>query len=170
MTIDPEPFAWNFCPICGDELVSRDDGERPRPHCVRCRRFYYRNPVPAVCCVVPLNGAILLAQRGVEPCRGAWALPGGFVEMGETTEQAVVREMMEETGLVIERVRLLGVRTHNSSLYGAVTVLGYAAEIWSGEPTSGSDVLATAFYTPEARPPIPFLAHTEIIELFDQGA
>lgn len=167
MTFDPEPFAWNYCPICGTVLAPHDDGERERPHCHGCRRFYYRNPVPAVCCFVASNEDVLLAQRAVEPCLGEWALPGGFVELGETTEEAAIREMHEETGLHVGSLRLIGVRTHQSPLYGAVTVIGYAAEEWEGELHAGSDVMALRFFNTSERPPLPFKAHRELLALFE---
>ena len=167
MAYDPEPFAWNFCPICGAPLVLRADGEKEQPHCAVCRRFYYRNPVPAVCCFVTRGDALLLARRAVEPCLGEWSLPGGFVEIGETTEQAAVRELYEETGLRAGGLCLIGVTTQQSRIAGAVTVLGYAIEEWDGEPRAGSDAMDLRFFPHEERPLLPFKAHRELVDLFD---
>jgi ADP-ribose pyrophosphatase YjhB (NUDIX family) len=167
MAHDPEPFVWSFCPICGAALAPCSDGEAERPHCAICRRFYYRNPVPAVCCFVSRGDAILLARRAVEPCLGEWSLPGGFVELGETTEEAAVREMQEETGLHVAGLRLVGVSTQQSRFYGAVTVLGYAVKEWSGELQAHSDVMDLRFFAKRDRPPLPFRAHTELLALFD---
>jgi ADP-ribose pyrophosphatase YjhB (NUDIX family) len=167
MIQNPAPFALNYCPICGAALEPCLDGEQERPYCARCLRFYYRNPVPAVCCVVARDDGILLAQRAVEPCFGEWALPGGFVELGETTEEAAVREMFEETSLRVSGLRLLGVSTQQSRFYGAVTVLGYAVGAWSGELKAGSDVMDLRFFPRPQRPALPFRAHTELLALFD---
>jgi 8-oxo-dGTP diphosphatase len=69
-------------------------------------------PVPVVACVGAVvhdaAGRLLLIQRGQEPSRGLWSLPGGRVEAGETTEQAVEREVLEETGLHVRAGALVG--------------------------------------------------------------
>ncbi|MCX5769878.1 MAG: NUDIX hydrolase [Candidatus Hydrogenedentes bacterium] len=167
MAFDPEDFCWNYCPICGGRLTLCTDGEKEQPKCDRCRRFYYRNPVPAVCCFITRDDSLLLAQRAVEPCVGEWTLPGGFVEIGETTEEAVVREMREETTLEIASLRLVGVSTQQSRFYGAVTVLGYYVGEWSGTLQPCSDVLDLRFFSRENRPPMPFQAHRELVAMFD---
>lgn len=167
MNFDPEDFCWNFCPICGERLELCSDGERHQPRCEHCRRFYYRNPVPAVCCFIADGDKLLLAQRGVEPCLGDWTLPGGFVELGETTEEAIVREMREETTLEIGDLRLIGVSTQQSRFYGAVTVLGYRVGEWTGAARACSDVLDLRFFARDERPPMPFQAHRELLAIYD---
>ena len=165
--LDPEPFAWNFCPTCGGNLFLTPDGEKDRPHCRSCRRFYYSNPAPAVCCFITQGERLLLAQRAVEPCRGEWSLPGGFVEVGETTEEALVREMREETSLEVGDLRLIGVSTQQSSLYGAVTVLGYVVGKWVGTLQANSDALDLRFFSKTERPALPFQAHRDLLAIFD---
>ncbi len=163
----PAEFGWNFCPICGTSLTLRHDGQSHRPSCEACARFYYSNPVPAACCFVAEGSRLLYAQRAVEPCRGQWSLPGGFVELGETSEEAVRREMLEETGLVVREVRLVGVSTKQSRISGAVMVLGYEALAWEGEPSPDSDAMALQFFAPDERPPLAFEAHRELLALYD---
>ena len=88
---------------------------------------YARPALTADCVVFGLDDEdlkILLIQRGLEPFKGQWALPGGFVDVGETVEEAAVREMREETGLDVQLERLVGVysdperdpRGHNVSV------------------------------------------------------
>ena len=167
MADDIQPFVWNYCPLCGDALGFRFDGERDQPHCVRCGRFYYRNPVPAVCCFVMRDGDLLLGRRGVDPCRGEWALPGGFMELGETTEEAVKRELLEETGIEADELRLVGISTQQNVVNGAVTVIGYSVESWRGNLKPGSDVTDLHFFSSTDRPLLPFRAHRELVALFD---
>ena len=71
------------------------------------RREYPHSPVAGVAAVVLSGGKVLLTQRGNEPSMGKWGLPGGVVELGETVEDAVVREVEEETGIAVKPVELL---------------------------------------------------------------
>ncbi|MGQ9679242.1 MAG: NUDIX hydrolase [Candidatus Bathyarchaeia archaeon] len=72
-------------------------------------REYPELPIPGVAAVIISNDAILLVKRGHEPSKGVWGLPGGVVELGETIEEAVRREVKEETGVEVSPVRLLTV-------------------------------------------------------------
>ena len=100
--------------------------------------------------VVPSEeGDILLIRRASEPYEGQWALPGGFVEVGETLEDAAAREAEEETGLSVEIVRLVGVysdpdrdpRGHNVSC-------AYLARVREGEPKAATDASEVSFLDP----------------------
>jgi 8-oxo-dGTP diphosphatase len=95
------------------------------------------------------EGEVLLIRRSSDPYEGQWALPGGFVEVGETLENAAARETEEETGLKVEIVRLVGVysdpdrdpRGHNVSC-------AYLARVREGEPEAASDAAEVAFLDP----------------------
>lgn len=165
--MEPAPLAWNFCPICGAALALCHDGQSERPCCAGCNRFYYSNPVPAACCFVRRNDELLFVQRSVEPCKGMWTLPGGFVEVGESTDEAALRELFEETGLVGHGVRLIGANTQLSRLSGAVVVMAYEVERWHGEPVADTDAMAVGFFARHARPPIAFQAHRELLAIYD---
>jgi ADP-ribose pyrophosphatase YjhB (NUDIX family) len=167
---DTKPFPWNFCPVCGAGLTRENDGERIRPFCASCNRFYYRNPTPAVCGLLVCDGGLLLVRRGVEPAYGRWALPGGFMEAGESIEDAIAREMFEETAIRVERPELLGVSTHRSSFYGPVMVLGFILKHWSGEPKAGSDALDVRFFSTKERPEMPFSEHGDLVRLMESRA
>lgn len=94
------------------------------------------------------GGRVLLIQRASDPYGGSWALPGGFVDVGETVEEAAVREAKEETGLDVEILRMVGVyseperdpRGHNVS----VAFLARA----QGDPSAASDAADAAFLDP----------------------
>ncbi len=96
------------------------------------------------------EGRVLLIQRANDPYEGSWALPGGFVDVGETVENAAVREAKEETGLDVELLRLVGVysdserdpRGHNVS----VAFLARA----EGDPSAASDAADAAFLDPSS--------------------
>ena len=169
--VPPRLLEFNYCPTCGGDLVVRHDGHSYRPHCAPCNRFFYRNPIPAAACfVVRADGAMLFARRAVEPCKGMWTLPGGFVEMDETTEEAALRELNEETNLTATRATLLGVSTKQSPLSGAVLVLGYLIEDWTGEEAMRPDTDAAelCFFSHADRPQVPFATHRELLEIYDR--
>ncbi|HOJ32519.1 MAG TPA: NUDIX domain-containing protein [Candidatus Hydrogenedentes bacterium] len=163
------PFQWKYCPQCGNLLKMCFDGENQRPFCETCVRFYYFNPVPATCCFVLKGDELLLVQRAIEPCRGQWTLPGGFMELGETAEEGALRELYEETNIVGRRLRLVGTNTQNSKYSGTVIILAYYVEEWDGIPRPHSDALQLGFFAPNERPPLAFQAHRELLAAFDSG-
>ena len=87
-----------FCDQCG---VKYPNQAWPR-YCHRCDAYRYRNPTPAAVVLQPVGpaGDLLVIKRGVEPQKGEWALPGGYVDYGETWQQGAARELKEETGIV----------------------------------------------------------------------
>jgi mutator protein MutT len=102
--------------------------------------------------VVVRDGRVLLIRRGKEPLHGRWLVPGGTVELGETLEEALVREMREETGLEVEPVELLTVvdRIHREG--GRVAyhyvIVDYLCRCRAGEARAGSDALDVAWVAP----------------------
>jgi ADP-ribose pyrophosphatase YjhB (NUDIX family) len=162
------PLIWNHCPICSKKLIEGDDGQSMRPHCTDCDKFYYYNPVPAACCFLTNeNGELLMVQRSVEPQKGLWTLPGGFVESGETTEQAALRELEEETGLIGKGTRLLGVNSLSGQSSGGVIVIAYTVDSWQGEMEAKTDAMDLGFFAPKNRPEVAFEVHTNLIKIYD---
>jgi ADP-ribose pyrophosphatase YjhB (NUDIX family) len=105
-------------------------------------------------------GRLLLIRRANEPGRGLWSLPGGRVEPGESDEQAVVREVAEETGLVVEAGRLVG-RINIPTADGRVYDVGdYTCTVVGGTLTAATDALDAAWLDPRSVPTTPGLADT----------
>ena len=99
--------------------------------------------------VLSEDGRVLLIRRASDPYEGQWALPGGFVELGETLEDAAAREAEEETGLRVEIVRLLGVYSDpNRDPRGHNVSCAYLARAPGGEPSAASDAAEVAFLDP----------------------
>jgi len=95
-----EPFApFVHCPRCGAAPLSRV-GERA-VRCAACGFKFYFNCATAVGALLLYQGKLVLGVRGKEPCKGMLDMPGGFVEFGETAEEALRREVLEEFNLVI---------------------------------------------------------------------
>ncbi len=88
----------NFCSHCGAKVTQKiPPGDHlPRYVCDRCGAVHYANPKLVVGCVPQYGEQILLCKRGIEPRRGYWTVPAGFMENGETLQQAAARESHEE--------------------------------------------------------------------------
>lgn len=99
------PFhQFHFCPKCGSSRFKENNVKSKK--CDDCGFVYYFNPSAAVVLfVTDSQNRLLLAERAKDPAKGMLDLPGGFVDMNETAEEAVVREIKEETGLSITEPR-----------------------------------------------------------------
>jgi ADP-ribose pyrophosphatase YjhB (NUDIX family) len=90
--------TMKFCPSCAAPIAERipDGDHRPRAVCTACGTIHYRNPKLIAGCVPEREGQILMCRRAIEPRRGYWTVPAGFMELGETLQQAAARECEEE--------------------------------------------------------------------------
>ncbi len=121
-----------------------------------------RNPVPTVDVIIEVSGGIVLVKRRFPP--PGWALPGGFVEYGETVETAAIREAREETGLAVSLVELFGVysdpnrdpRRHTL----AIVFIGTA----TGVPAGGDDAAEARIFAPESLPASLAFDHAQILQ------
>jgi 8-oxo-dGTP diphosphatase len=107
-------------------------------------REYPSHPITAVAATIIHDGKVLLVIRGNSPSEGKWGIPGGVVELGETTERAIVREVFEETNVVIKPMKLLTViDSIGKDLSGKIRVhyilLEYLCDYISGEVHASSD-------------------------------
>ena len=95
----------HFCRHCGVSVEHRvpDDGDtKLRAVCPACGTIHYQNPLNVVGTVPHLGDRVLLCKRNIEPRRGFWTLPAGFMELGESTAEGALRETQEEAGADIE--------------------------------------------------------------------
>jgi ADP-ribose pyrophosphatase YjhB (NUDIX family) len=98
----------NFCSACGGRVERKPTGcdGQIRYVCARCDSVHYDNPRVIVCCAVCLRDKVLMCRRAEEPGAGQWAVPAGYLEIGESLEQGAARETREETGLIVDPARL----------------------------------------------------------------
>ncbi|WP_292471532.1 NUDIX hydrolase [Methanolobus sp.] len=120
-------------------------------------------PKLTVDAVIILNKKIVLIERKNPPFQGKFALPGGFVDIGETTEEAVAREVMEETGLTIEIVKLLGVYSKPSRDPRRHTVSIVYMVRGEGVPKADSDAKGVFLFDLQDMPELAF-DHNLIID------
>lgn len=142
----------NYCSRCGSdqlEQITPSGDHRPRTVCRSCNAVHYSNPLMVVGCLVVHKGKILLAKRGIEPRKGYWNLPCGFMENGETAEQGALREVEEETGLVvtIERLHSVFSVVHANQVY-----LIFRAQSPSTDYTLTPESTEIGFFDPDDIP------------------
>lgn len=123
---------FRFCPRCGGALAPapvRHEAGRVRPVCGGCGYVYYANPKVAAGAIFSWQGGVLLTRRAINPGRGLWVFPGGYVDRGESVDHAAVREVQEEVGLSVRLTDVLGVFSYTGN---PVVVVVYAAEVLAG--------------------------------------
>jgi ADP-ribose pyrophosphatase YjhB (NUDIX family) len=136
-----------YCHECGCPLVQTVHLPDPRPRltCAQCGLIHYENPQVLVWCLAHWGEKMLLCRRAIEPARGLWNPPAGFVEAGETLEEAMARELREETGIDLQASRFSLYRVasvpHMNQIY-----VGFRAEFDTepvlAEQTIGADEVA----------------------------
>lgn len=128
--------GWNFCPRCRASLRRTET----RASCGACGFVTYANPAPTVSALCERAGTILLARRSIDPHRGAWDLPGGFVEEFEDPLDALRRELREEASVDIDPLAFVGCFDDVYGDDGKGTLnLFWLARIVGGEPRAGDD-------------------------------
>lgn len=142
-----------FCQHCGGTLRELFVEGKSRPHCPACGHIVFLDPKLAAVVLVEQEKRLLMVRRGVEPALGRWAFPSGYVDRGETVEDAAMREVEEETGLVVRLSGLLGLY---SGAGFPVVLAAYHAEIVDGTPRAGSDVQEVRWFKVVDLPPLPF--------------
>jgi ADP-ribose pyrophosphatase YjhB (NUDIX family) len=149
--------AWlaatlNYCSRCGSalRLGHLPEEDRERLACDACGFIAYVNP-RLVVTTLPVTdaGEVMLLRRGIEPGRGLWAQPGGFMEIDETVHEGAIRETREETGLIVELGEVVGLYTRPEA---AIVVIAFVARIVGGAPLVTPEALEVRPFSPDAIP------------------
>jgi ADP-ribose pyrophosphatase YjhB (NUDIX family) len=132
--------SYKFCPQCGGLLEKRllKPQEPRRLVCTACGYIFYIDPKLSVIAVIPMAAGVVMVRRAIEPGYGLWVVPGGFVDLGEVVEEAVVRETQEETLLTVRPLRLLNIYSYPNQRN---IIVAYIAEYVSGVLTAGDETL-----------------------------
>ena len=102
-------FPYIYCPVCATKLEEKHTYGELRQTCPACDFVRFRDPKVSVIGVVTVEERVLMTRRAVDPQKGKWSLPGGYMDAGEMPEGALKRELMEEVGLEIEMGDLIDI-------------------------------------------------------------
>ncbi len=140
-----------YCSNCGKQVVQKIPAgdSRPRHVCDACNTIHYQNPKIVAGCIPVWDDRLLLCRRAIEPRHGLWTLPAGFMENGESTEQAAARETMEEACATVNDLSLYGVFSipHISQVY-----MMFRAKIADGEFAVGDESLEVRLFNEDEIP------------------
>ena len=133
----PVHRAW-FCERCGSPLAWTEIEGRPRQQCGGCGWVVYIDPKVASGVIVTWEGGVVLLKRAIEPGYGKWVFPGGYTDVGEPTTVAAAREALEEVGLQVEVLDLVGVYSYRGE---RVVLVVYDGRVVAGEPRGNDETL-----------------------------
>jgi len=154
---------FTYCPLCGAPLTRAHEGDRVRMKCGTCSFIDYRNPAPAVGVIIVEDGRVLLVKRRLDPYRGLWAIPSGYIEYDEDAQSTGVREAHEETGLAVEIDALHAVESCFDDPRGNTLLVLYRGHAVGGELRAGDDAEEVRFFPLSDLPPIAFEAHRKTL-------
>ena len=142
---------YRFCPRCGGGLDRRvvKANEPKRLVCQACSFIFYQDPKVVAGTVFTLDGGIVLLKRGVEPAMGKWGFPGGYVDRGESVQDAAIRETKEESQVDVKLGPLLNVYSYPRS---PNVIVVYTAEIIGGELVAADESVDAGAFSPEKIP------------------
>lgn len=153
-----------FCPRCGTAVTEQLKFGKLRPVCPACDHIYFANPKVAAAVFIEgqdqAHRQILLVKRSMDPGKGKWALPAGFIDFGESPTDAAIREAAEETGLNVEIMRLIDV------MFGSndnTIVITYAARVIGGTLSAADDAEEVRWFGADELPELAFQStHTVV--------
>ncbi len=148
-------------------MTDRSTAGRVRRCCPACGFVHFPDPKVGVGVLAVRAGELLLVRRSMDPERGRWALPGGFLDAGMEPRAAAAREVHEETGLVVRVGGLVDV-FHNPEPGGATLFLLYEAAVSGGVLRAGDDAADAGFYGPDRLPDLAFPSTIEAVRRWAQ--
>jgi 8-oxo-dGTP diphosphatase len=141
----------NFCQVCGGPMTDRIVYGAERRMCPACGFIHFADPKVAAVVFIEHKQRVLLVRRKMNPGRGLWSLPGGYVDYGEDPRAAAVREAREETGLEVAITDLVSVGSN-----GGPIVITFTARVMNGVARPQDDAEAVCWYS--ADDPLPDIA------------
>lgn len=158
--------AFSFCPRCGDALSADLAHPFAAQHCGSCGATHYHNSKPCAGALIVREGQVLLAERAIDPWRGYWDVPGGFLEPGEHPADGARREVREETGLEVqlsEPFAILIDRYHQAGQEDFTLNVYYLATPIGGALRPDDDVASLHWFPIHALPDRLAFAHARVL-------
>lgn len=163
------PTEYAYCPHCATPLQTRTVGDKPRRVCPACDFIYFTDPKVGVGVLVVREGKLLLVRRTMNPERGKWSIPAGFIDRGEDPREVAVREVYEETNLRVAIEELLDVYYNPPSGQGGASIfILYRGRLLGGELQAGDDADKAAFFDPQDVPELAFASTRDVIRRLQQ--
>ncbi len=160
----PWPGEAVFCSDCGTRLERLHRYGRDRGVCPGCGRIDFRSPSLAVAVVLrDSRGRVLLVKRGPGSSRpGLWSIPAGYMDYGEEVRAAGAREVLEETGLVVELGAPVFVATNFHDPLKVSVCIWFDGRVVAGDPVAGSDAVEVGWFRLDELPELAFDTDTEL--------
>lgn len=156
-------MVYNFCPKCGNK-ANQNPGVI---NCSHCGKSTYLHSFPTSSVFVVKGAKVMLIKRARPPHKGAWDIPGGFLNYAESPEDGAVRELKEETGLTVSLVSMLGIYMDEYLFQGeTIPTLNviYIGKIISGKEIASDDAAEIGWF--DIKKPIPNFAFAVIDKAF----
>lgn len=145
-------------------------GDKPRRTCPSCDFIYFTDPKVGVGVLITRGEKLLLVRRTMNPERGKWSIPAGFLDRGEDPQEVAVREVYEETNLRVAIEELLDVYYNPPTGQGGASVfILYRGRLLGGEIRAGDDADAARFFDPYDVPQLAFDSTRDAIARLRQG-
>ncbi len=155
------PTQHAYCSYCGQ----RFEPGQPWPRlCRACGQTTFANPLPVAVVLLPVDTGVLVVRRNIEPQIGQLALPGGYINLGESWQQAGARELLEETGIVVQPEVIREFRVKSAPGYRTLIVFGLAPRVSASDlPPFAPNEETQEVCTITAPQELAFSTHTEAL-------
>tara|TARA_B110000116_G_C16765209_1_gene550450 strand:- start:934 stop:1416 length:483 start_codon:yes stop_codon:yes gene_type:complete len=150
-----------YCSSCANEMILKPFENTNRFFCINCDRMEFIDPKVVTGVLFTVEYKIVLIQRNLEPQRGKWTFPAGFVDRGEKVEDAAIREVFEETGYIVALNKLIGVYSQKDD---PVILIVYSGQVIGGKLTDNSEVQNIEAFSLDKLPILAFERDRKILQ------